>query len=66
MGDNMPGTSVDAAKCIGCSACVSSGFYEMGSDNKAHPVKADLSAEEVEKAKAAASACPVQAITVTE
>jgi len=49
--------------CIGCGACVSicPQVFEMGSDGKSHVKKAAPAAD---CTKAAASACPVSAITV--
>jgi ferredoxin len=55
---------VDAGKCIGCGACAAlcPDVFEMGSDGKSH-IK-DTGACDKCDCKQAASACPVQAITV--
>ena len=57
--------SVDAEKCIGCGACVSmcSGVFEMKEGKSV--VKDDADFESCD-CKAAAGACPVEAITVEE
>lgn len=55
--------SVNKNICIGCGACVSvcpDGF-QIGSDGKS---QAKPGAEKLECVEAAASGCPVQAITV--
>jgi len=57
--------SVDKSKCIGCGACVSMcpDVFEMSDDHKSVVKNSDCEGCDC---KAAASACPVGAITVTE
>ena len=62
----MANVSVDANKCIGCGACASVApeIFKM-ENGKAVVIKSELSDEEANKAKTAASGCPAQAITVS-
>lgn len=53
-------------KCIGCGTCVAicPVNWQIGADNKAHPIKTELS--EVGCNKEAAESCPVQCIKIVE
>jgi len=55
---------VDGGKCIGCGACVATcpKSFKL-TDGKAHSVKAEV--EEISCEKAAATGCPVGAISVS-
>ncbi|MFH1848959.1 MAG: ferredoxin [archaeon] len=56
---------VDKEKCVGCGACVAScENFELGDEGKSHAIKAEV--DEIGCNQAAADACPVEAITVTE
>ncbi|MFP4400709.1 MAG: ferredoxin, partial [Candidatus Woesearchaeota archaeon] len=52
---------VDEATCIGCGACAATApdLFEMSGDNKAKAISTETDSE---SAKAAAEACPVDAI----
>jgi len=52
---------VDSKKCIGCGICVSicPDIFEMGADGKSEVIN-----EAAEGGEAAASSCPVSAITI--
>ncbi|MFA5351865.1 MAG: ferredoxin [Candidatus Gracilibacteria bacterium] len=53
--------TVNKAKCIGCGICVSicPDIFEMGADGKSQVIN-----EAAEGGEAAASSCPVGAITI--
>ncbi|MBR9679949.1 MAG: ferredoxin [Candidatus Altiarchaeota archaeon] len=55
-------------KCIGCGACVAIApdLFKMNMDTMKSEVLKQPSAEELELAKQAESACPTQAIVITE
>jgi len=57
---------IDQDECIGCSACVSEApeTFDMNDDNKAF-VK-EPPHDELEFVMAAAEACPIEAIVVTD
>lgn len=57
----MSKTTVNKAKCIGCGICVSicPDIFEMGADGKSEVID-----EAAEGGEAAASSCPVSAITI--
>lgn len=54
--------------CIGCEVCVNMcpDVFQMGEDNLAHPTMEAVPEDKADDAKAAAEACPVEAIHVEE
>lgn len=60
--------AVDSENCIGCGACMGScpSLFKFNADHRSVPKKTDVTGEEAECAKRAASACPAQVISVTE
>ena len=60
--------TVDQEKCIGCGACVAVApdLFEMDMQTMKSKVKRQPGADEVELAKQAETACPTQAIVVSD
>lgn len=52
----------DKEECIGCGACTACDNWELGDDNKAHPIKTEL--DEVGDNQDAADNCPIELIKI--
>ena len=62
-------TEIDPDRCCGFGECiaVAPDLFVMGADNRAHVVgDGGISAEDQNRARSAALACPVEAIRVIE
>lgn len=61
-------TSIDPDICIGCGLCpsIAPEVYEMGDDDKAHPINEKVPEGQESAAQEAADSCPVSAIAIME
>lgn len=60
---------VDPDKCCGYGECVviAPDLFQIGNDNRSHPLRAgELAAEEAGLAREASYSCPVEAIEIVE